>query len=239
MMVYIKKGAIILLAFFAFGKMYSQTGKVLYMDSLVQQEPIIMFDTTDFAARVWVDDTTALNQDSIFGDLFYWYLTDSMLAAGAPARAINNDTTNIWIIHYIIDIISVDIRPDEIKTTPVNLIILWPAMITSTPQVADSDSVAIYVQFEGYIGIPEIPDVPQSHLLFPTPALQYIYIRPEELPLIQYIHLLTIDGKMVSQYQAEEFSSGLINLDQLANGNYLVEVQYYSGKTVRTKILKR
>jgi hypothetical protein len=238
---FIKRGAILIFAFFAFNQVNAQIGtKILYIDSVNQMEPIIMFDTTDFAVHVVIDDTSFVNNDSISGDLFYYYLTDSMMNAGAPPRAINDDTNSITINGAILDTVHVDIRPDEVRTTPVNLIILWPALHGPfTNELTDTDSVAIYVGFDGYAGLPPMPEQHKHHVIFPCPAIQYLFIRQEELHLIRQIRILSMDGRVIASYESNEFSSGFINVDTLPAGNYFVEINYSDKEAVRTKIQKR
>ena len=236
-----KKGAILLLAFFAFNNANAQLPtKLLFIDSINQLEPIIMFDSTDFYVHVVVDDTSFVNNDSIFGNLIYYYLTDSMDTAGASPRIIDNDPSNIWIAGSIGDIVSVDIRPDEIRTSPpINLIILWPAMVQpGMTEVSDSDSVAVNVTFEGYLSLPPTPGIQKGTILFPTPALQVLYIKPEEIDLIQRINILTMEGKLINTYEYLEYKSGFINIDTVPRGSYLVELNYKNGEVIRTKIIK-
>lgn len=234
----IKMGVVCLLAFFVFNKASAQIGtKIVTIDSISAQEPIVMFDTTNFFVLVTVNDTSFVNQDSIFGDLFYYYLTDSMDSAGVPPRLINNDTINQWYVGTFSDILSIDIRPDEIRTTPVNLIVVWPAMIN--PEVADTDSIVIQIGFDGFLGITPTPDHPRGNIVYPCPAMQYIYIRPEEISLIKEIHILSMEGKTINSFESEEFTSGFINIDSLALGTYLVELEYFDSKIIRTKIIKR
>jgi len=237
---WIKKSAIMLLAFFAFQQTNAQTGtKILSIDSIAQLEPIIINDSTDFVVLVSVNDTSFINNDTISGDLFYYYRTDSMLNAGFLPRIINNDPSNITIFGNILDTVSIDIRPDEIRTSPpVNLIILWPAIITTNPEVIDSTQIDISVTFEGYIGIPSITNKDKSNIIFPVPANQFIYIQPTEINLIKEVHLLTVDGKLISTKFAEEISSGFIQIDHLPGGTYLIEINYLNGETIRTKVIK-
>ncbi len=240
MISYIKKGAIMILAFFAFQIANAQTGtKILSIDSIYQLEPIIINDTTDFVVQVSVNDTSLINNDTITGDLFYYYQTDSMDSAGVLPRIINNDLSNITINGSIFDTVSIDIRPEEIRTSPpVNLIILWPAIVTSNPEVIDTTQIQILVNFEGYLNINPIIKKDGYKIIFPVPASQYIYIQPAEINLIQSIQILTIDGKLVYIKTRDEISSGFINIDNIPNGSYLIDILYENGELVRTKIIK-
>lgn len=232
----LKRGAIVLLIFFAFGSMHGQTTKTLTIDSIALLEPVIMNDTTDFRVRVRV--TYLGSPAAVFGDLFYYYLTDSMIQVLAPPRIFLQGDSGETASDGMFDTIPIDIRPDEIRTTtPLNTIILWPAMIS--PETLDSVSDTIQVGFNGWLGLPPIVIPNKSNIVFPCPALQYIYIRQEELSLIKQIRILSVEGKMISQYENSEFNSGFINVDHLASGNYLVELLYFSSKIIQTKILKR
>ncbi len=238
MISFIKKGAIGILAFLAFSQVKAQSTLIVYIDSIYQLEPIIMNDSTDFFVNVVVDDTSFVGADSIYGNLVYYYWTDSMINAATPPRVIDNDTSSYWLVGSFGDIVSVDIRPDEIRTEPVNLIILWPAIFESWPIPITSDSIEIMVGFDGYLQLPDIPGAKKNNLLFPVPAMQYIYIRPEEVDQIRQINILTLEGKQVSTFEYLEFKSGFINVDSLSNGNYLVELNYKDGRTTRTRIIK-
>jgi hypothetical protein len=233
-----RRGAILVFAFFAFNTIQAQPGgKVMKIDSIVQLEPIVMLDYTDFAVTISVYDSTLLTPDSIFGDLFYYYLTDSMISAGTPPRVINELVNNIWVYGTVTDTVPIDIQPGEIRTSPpVNLIILWPAI--TSPDLADSIPDSTYANFDGYIGIPTIPDPKKLSVIFPIPAMQYMYIKPEEIELIKHINILSIEGKLISTHEYLEYKSGFISIDTMPAGTYLVELNYKNGEVIRTKIIK-
>lgn len=229
-----------ILAFFAFQQVKAQTAtKILSIDSISQLEPIIMNDTVDFLVLVSINDTSFVNNDTITGDLFYYYQTDSMINAGAPPRIFNQYIANETISGSFFDTISIDIFQNEIRTSPpVNLIILWPAIITTNPEVIDSTQIELEVYFEGYLHTPHANDNDEYKVIFPIPASQYIYVRPEEIQFIRQIHLLTVDGKIVGTKQAEEISSGLISIDHLPTGTYFVQIEYRNGEIIQSKMIK-
>ncbi len=231
----LKMGAVMILAFLSFGKMQAQVTKTLQIDSINVLDPIIIGSNTNFEVRVRVTNLL-MQPDSILGDLFYYYLTDSMDSLGTPPRIFSQDSVNEMVVDGMLDTITIDIQPNEIRTTPVNLIILWPALVGVEP--VDSVCDSIFVFGDGYIGIPNLPEGNKHNIIFPCPALQYVYIKPEELSLIKQINILTMEGKILNQYSIPEFSSGFINLDHLANGNYLIELQYFNNHTFQTKIIK-
>jgi hypothetical protein len=230
----LKIGATLVIGFFAFSNLQAQPAKTVKIDSIHVMGPILIGGNTDFEVRLRV--TNLLSQpDSISGDLYYYYLTEFMDSSLLPPRIFLLDSVTEMVTDGMLDTITIDIQPNEIRTTPVNLIILWPALYNAEPYDSISDS--IYVFGDGYIGLPPLPENTQYQIVFPCPALQYIYIRPEELNLIRHIQILSMDGKIVHAYDPWEFGTGMINLDDLPNGNYIVELTY-SQKTVRTKIIK-
>jgi hypothetical protein len=234
----IKPAFIIIFTLFTWATVRCQVfTSTLSITSITQLEPIIMFDSTDFSINLTATDSIGGGPDTILGDLLYYYLTDSMINAGAPARVINESPANVLIGFTFTDTLTIDIRPDEIRTTPVNLIILWPAILN--PAVADSVSDTILVQLDGFLGLKPDPVIENRQIIFPSPALQYIYIRPEELGYIKEIEIFTLQGQLISHHAAEEFRSGLIDLSHLASGNYLVKIHYVNQPPQQTKIQKQ
>jgi hypothetical protein len=230
----LKIGATLVLAFFAFTTLQAQASKTLKIDSIHVMGPILIGGSTDLEVRVRVTNLLSL-PDTVTGDIFYYYQTDSMQNAGAPPRIFLQDSVFETIPDGMLDTVTIDIQPNELRTNPVNLIILWPALIG--PETIDSVSDSILVYVNGYASTPTLPAFDNPTVLFPCPALQYIYIRPEELSYIRHIQILTMDGKIIATYNPYEFSHGMINLDALDAGYYMVTLTY-DKKTVRTKILK-
>lgn len=219
-------------------KTYSQATTTLSIDSISQLTPIIMGDTTDFLVRVRVDNF--LGVDTISGDIFYYYQTDSMVLDSAPPRILEQDLVTELIIDSFIDIVHVDIRPDEIRTSstnPLNLIVIWPAMFS--PAVLDTDSVVLYIEVEGFLDIPNGWNLQKTNVIFPCPALQFIYIRQEEIYLIEQIKIISMNGELIRSIPKNEFKQGWINIDELKTGNYIAYVQYKTGSTTTLKFIKQ
>ena len=233
----IKTGLFVALTFVSANSIQAQ--KTLSLDNITALEPIIINDTTNFQVSVGVINGASL-PDTVTGDIFYWYLTDSMIMSSQPARKLEQDFVSELVPDGFIDTIHIDIQPNEIRTTPVNLIILWPAMIDSS--VSDTHSISMYVLPVGFLHVQTGINPPYSNtqnLIFPCPTLQYIYIRHEELSSINKIIIYSMDGQAIATYENDEFKNGMINLENFVIGNYLVELIYYNNEIVKTKILKR
>src|SRR5687767_11973465 len=93
----------------------AQATITLSIDSIVALEPIIMSDFTDFQVRVRVDNTAG--PDSIFGDIFYYYFTDQMIALLDTPRIFEQEANNEWVYDGFIDTIPIDIQPNEIHAS--------------------------------------------------------------------------------------------------------------------------
>jgi len=210
---------------------------ILSIDSISPMEPLVIGDTTDFYVELSVDDIGPLNVDSLLGNLFYLFWTDSMQNSLQLPRIIDLDLSVIWVPSFLADTVPIDIRPNEIRTEPANLIILWPAMIN--PLILDTNGISILIPTGGILptlGIEQFFNEP--NLIFPCPAIQFINIRPEEIKLIRHIKIVSIEGKILNKYLPSEFSSGTISVNHLPVGSYFVEMNFNDGKVVRTKILK-
>lgn len=227
---------ILLLAGFI-GKFHSinaQATTTLSIDSVNQLGPIILDDTTGFQVRVRVN--SLLGPDSLTGDIFYYYRTDSMINSGAPARIFQQDAVIELVYDQFIDTVLIDIRPDEIRTDPLNLIVIWPAMIN--PSVADTDSIAFYVGFDGYFGIEE-PTERLINPLYPLPAMEYLYVRPSDADKIELIHITNMQGQTVMLVNRNQLSSGWIHVGSLPAGLYNATITYNNGQLQTTRILKQ
>lgn len=205
------------------GSNFSQAQKTLSLENITPLEPIIINDITDFQVTVGVVDGLSM-PTSVTGDIYYWFLTDSMILAGAPARILEQDFVSELVADGFIDIVPIDIQPNEWRTQPANLIILWPAMIDSS--VADTHSLSLYLYPEGFLNISSTNNNTKGNQLFPSPVIQLVYIKPEELKQIQKILFYGMDGTIKATYEYGEFSTGCINLDTFPAGTYLTELIY-------------
>jgi hypothetical protein len=217
---YLRSTLIVL--FFVQAFTYAQ--KQMGITSLVPSGPIVLNDTTDFHATLNIDSAGA--SSAVYGDLFYYYQTDSMINAGVPPRVIGLDGMNEWVYDGMIDIVPVDIRPEEIRTTPANLIILWPAMITND-SIIDTDSITINLILDEVM---EQLNQTIQNLVYPNPIQQLLYINPTEIPLLSRIKVISqVTGASTTYYKYLFQYTGSIDLSNLPPGWYTVEVKYLLG----------
>lgn len=215
---------------------FSQAQKTLSLENITPLEPILINDVVDFQVVIGVVDGLSM-PTSVTGDIYYWFLTDSMILSGAQARILEQDFVSELVSDGFVDVVPIDIQPDEWRTQPANLIILWPAMLDSS--VADTHSLSLYVLPDGFLNTPPNYTNTQRNQLFPSPVIQLVYIKPEELKQIQKILFYGMDGSVKATYEYGEFSNGCINLDTFPAGTYLTELYYFDNRVIRTKIQKR
>ena len=199
--------------------------------------PVMLNDTTLFYVYVTVDDTSATDDNTLYGDLYYWYQTDSMLSAGIPPGFINILPDNEFIpIGGKLDTISIAFQAHEIRPGPVNVICIWAAM--QLPEIEDTIPCCNMFGFITGVETNEFLNK-KYNVVFPNPVGQYLHIVEEEINQVSYINFYTIGGKMIRQLRSEEFTQGIISLETLEPGYYLVELYYQNGTITRSKILKQ
>lgn len=225
----------ILVIAFSTNALSTQAQITLSLSSLTPTEPLLMFDTTNFQVTIEVNSLLP-GPDTVSGDIYYWYWTDEQFSNALPMRKLEQDFVNEFIYDGFTDLVHIDIRPTEIRTDPINLIILWPAM--TNPLVSDTNSLTTFQNLEGFLNNPDDFSRKQENIIFPCPAIQFIYINPNDVGLIKEIEVISSSGQLIRVYQNQEFSSGNINLGDYASGNYIVRCNYFDGEVIQTKILK-
>jgi hypothetical protein len=215
-------------------KIYSQATTTLSIDSFSILNTFVYGDTAYVGVQVRVLD--GFMSDTLVGDIYYYYLTDSMISAGDSAQIIELDGIIQSVADPFWDVVHIPINTGEMKTGPLNLIVVWPAMMD--PAVLDTDSVVINLILGHDVGI-EPEYVPTNeNILYPSPAMHYIFIKPEEIDLIQQMIILNMQGQTVETIPGEKLSYGWISIDHLSSGAYLAILKYKDGKMIKKKILK-
>src|SRR5687767_8334603 len=86
---------------------FSQAQKTLSLENLTPLEPILINDVVDFQVVIGVVDEFAM-PSSVTGDIYYWFLTDSMILSGAPARILEQDFVSELVSDGFVDIVPID-----------------------------------------------------------------------------------------------------------------------------------
>lgn len=214
-------------------KIYSQATTLLYIDSVSILNPVVFGGTVDLAVQVRI--SAPVFGDTLTGDIYYYYQTDTMDSLGIPPIAIEQDSVSEFLSDPFLDTIQIPIDNIHMKTGPLNLIVVWPAMIH--PAVLDTDSIVFELPVEGYLGL-DPPDEVKGNILYPLPAIHYLFIKPDEIGEIQELFIMNLQGQIVDSYQPHHLQNGYINIDHLSPGYYLAILQYKNGQRFNKKILK-
>jgi hypothetical protein len=218
----------------------SRAQKLLYIDfCTLDQDNAFLYDTIDLFVHVVVDDTSLTNDDTIFGDIYFWWQSDSMVDAGAPPRLINtNLSPQIITVGGSFIAVKLDIRPEEYRfdANGDNSYCIWPAM--QSIEISDTGGCGSMNCNPHSLGTTEF--FPKSTIiLYPNPTSQFLFIESALINSIKEITLMSLEGKIVCLKTQEEIKAGRIDLEFLQPGIYFVELKMPDNSIVRKKIQKQ
>lgn len=205
----------------------------------LDQDNAFPYDTVDLFVHVMVDDTSLTNDDTLFGEIYFWWQSDSMVDAGAPPRLINTDL-NPQLVSVGGNFINVrlDIRPEEYRfdANGDNSFCIWPAM--QSIEISDTGGCGAMNCNPHALAINEF--MPKSIInLYPNPTSQFLFIESGPINSIDEITIMSMEGKMVCSKSREEIKTGRIDLGLLQPGIYFVELKMLDNSIVRKKIQKQ
>jgi hypothetical protein len=223
---------------FSFTETHAQRVFTIDYCHLEEDNPPYSFgDTISLWVHFFVSDTSGADT-SAFGDLYFWWQTDSMVAAGVPPRLINITPAYEFIpVGGVLDTVPIDLRPEEwrIITGPVNVYCVWAAMYI--PDMEDS------IPCCNAYGLTILGDENQvdntSINLFPNPTTQFMIIQGDQISSIKEMTIISIEGKIAGLKTYEEIKTGRIDLEFLQPGIYFVELKMLDNSIVRKKIQKQ
>ena len=180
-------------------------------------------------------------QMSFIGDLGIVYQTSYMDSLGIPA-----DSGFFSIMDTIapgdfdtINIINFQANPSEFKTGD-NAILIWP--IINGVSSGDTITKDVYVFLTS--GIKENFPTKDAFQLYPNPAYDYIYIvsKNHNKSSIEKVRIYNILGKnilgnLTSEMDYEENTP--IDIHNLPQGTYIVEIRLHNGNKVFEKLVKK
>jgi len=77
-----------------------------------------------------------------------------------------------------------------------------------------------------------------AYSLYPSPAMRFLYIQPDEIYKIREMIILNTVGQIVETVAGEKLQDGWINIDHLNPGAYIAVLKYEDGSLVNKKFLK-
>jgi len=192
--------------------------------------------------------TAATNADTtVFGNVFFRYQTNWMWEVNHDWREIIDNNPG-WA-SYPMGINQFNCRfycnpsPDVCRTGPVNVIIIWPALTSSTFHLVDSaDYFLPNVDITTPMGI-ENQYMNYGSNVFPNPIapMQVVYINSKYSAEIAEILIYNSLGQIIN---SKEFGNGenakgyVLPTDHLSPGIYHLHIIYQDRKTEVVKFIK-
>jgi hypothetical protein len=208
----------------------------------------VLGSTVDIYVHVKVKSCATNADTTIWGNIYYWYQTDSMDNATPEVyNWIDSDAAIEEIPSGgLLDTIPFYCDSSELRisaTNPVNVIIIWPAFFSPTAPVCDSSQTNIYVTPYYPIGLEEEPIQKFGSTAFPNPAnaMQVVFINSKYSKDISSISIMNSLGQMMS---IKEFSEGedskgyVLPTEILQAGIYHVHILYKDRKREVVKFIK-
>lgn len=110
-----------------------------------------------------------------------------------------------------------------------NIVVVWPVVQGSPALPVDSlFSDVFFVPLAG-VPVPETPTV--SFSIYPIPANENICLQTEGGEKIEQVRIFTPEGQLVNDWMAPK--DGLVDVRNLRNGLYLIEIITRKGKGIK------
>lgn len=185
---------------------------------------------------------------TVFGNVFFRYQTNWMSLYN-PDWTIVEDNNPAWenvplgLNLYPLQIFC-DSNPNVFRTGPVNVIIIWPAFIGTTPLV-DSADFHLFNQDVEFQGTGIIEESPQKFgsTVFPNPAAgtQIVFINSKYTEQIIKVSIMNGLGQIISSKEfidGENSNGYVLPTDELRSGIYHIQIFYKDKKTEVVKFIK-
>ena len=244
-MVSIKKIFLIGFLVLCIGKSYGQAHRDMWIDSLVhdQDNPTLIGTNDTIFPRIHLTDS-ASNWVLGYGNIRYWVQSDSMLDISAPPKLIDPspDIENIPATGRF-DTLYLPVDSILLRTGPVNVIIIWPSIVSAQFLLSDSGFQFMNEYIYTDVGLPLEPPGEYGSTIFPNPAMaiQLVYVNNKYSHGMEYVSITNSMGQVMS---AKTFSSSeadktyLLPTDDLRPGIYYVHVFYVDKKNEVIKFIK-
>jgi hypothetical protein len=182
---------------------------------------------------------------TVYGNLYYWYKTDSMNAVNSNWYEFIDENPTFETINAggEFDFFPFPCVQGQMRTGPVNVIIIWPAMIGPSVNVTDS---AFWMLSNVHVGdLSGLVDQNNSFgsTVYPNPSSGYelIHISSKYTQLIDRISITNNLGQPVfNKYFVSSDQGSGYNLptDFLSSGIYNIVINYIDNKTEVVRFIK-
>lgn len=205
-------------------------------------------ETIDIYVHVKAKSCLTDADTSVYGNLYYWFQTDTM--ASISASLFDNIDDQPWMEYIPIggkmDTIPFYCDSSQLRAAvggPTNVIIIWPAFISPTAPVCDSGQYVLSAPIFPSIGIDNLPAETFGSKAYPNPAngLELVYIDSKYgLPVNQVIIYnamgqVSFQTKFPEGYQSNGY---VIPTQELIHGVYFIHLIYQDRKSEVVKFIK-
>jgi hypothetical protein len=239
---------ILLIAGLIFLPVYSYTQVIGIVDyAIFDESQAIIGDTTIITIHVKFKSSVTNNDTAVNGNLYYHYQTDSMIAAGGMGNIESIDDSPGWEIVPVggkFDTIQFPCRPNQLRTGPVNVIIIWPALFNPLTPMDDSVMyILTNVSVGAEVGIIEEGLTYYGSTAYPNPAMgeQLVMIHSPKQEMIQSISILNSVGQILSNQQIMEgqgLNDYILPTNKLSPGVYIIQLGYTNRQVEIIKFIK-
>ncbi len=186
------------------------------------------------------------NDTMVNGNLIYWYQTDSMAAVDNNWYEYIDDNPfpEFIPIGGQFDLFPFFCDSSQLRTGPVNVIIIWPSLISATTPMVDSGMYVIPNVYVGTtIGIEEEGLYNYGSTVFPNPAqsMQLVFINSKYSKEIGRVTVVNAMGQVMNSREFNEYESSqgyIVPTDDLRAGIYNIQIFYKDNKTEVVKFIK-
>lgn len=230
-------------------KLYSQAVKPIIDFCL--PDPDFDFEigeTIDIYVHVKVKSCATDADTSMYGNLFYWYQTDTMSTISSTLFDYIDSQPYIEFIDYggKMDTIPFYCDSNQLRastTGPVNVIIIWPAFTSPSAPVCDSGQYVLPVPVFPAIGLEGIPVEKFGSTAFPNPsnATELVYINSKYSKPVSEVQIYNAMGQLSYQTTfAEGFNPNgyVLPTTDLQSGVYFIHLIYSDKKSEVVKFIK-
>ena len=226
---------------------YAQVKPLIDFAIIDPDNPLVAFDTTAIIVHVKVSHCDVNADTSGFtANLLYHYQSDKMGGISSTwTETIDNDPVAEFMppggkfdtLYFYCD----TAKFRTTGTNPVNVIIIWPSLLSPVVSLCDSDEYVLW-EIPGYTGLEENM-LDFGSTVFPNPAsgTQVAYINSKYTQQIESITIYNAIGQVMN---TKEFADGESSLgyvlptDDLRAGIYHIHILYKDKKREVVKFIK-
>lgn len=193
-------------------------------------------DSVQINTQVLITTNTDIPVDAI-GNVRYYIQTDSMFLSSQPPRLIDHSVSDVFVSASTgyADFFKLDLQPYEMRSGPINVVIVWPSFVSTSFPISDSLFRLVNVALISTVSLDPVASTIYHQLKpFPNPTTGLLQFPDEAKTNIQHLRISDVSGTVWKEQQ-----SAIINLQDLPNGIYWIHVFWNNGNTSFYPVIKK